>query len=187
MMQQIHSDFDPFELDKKFPVSFSLESIATLIVPMKDPLSDCRREYDSMSTEKCDDSCCYDSVDINVDKLSSAGSYLIICEDCECNSKSQGSDVQGFLTSRAGKSITTHSDQISGKGESRARGSEDENKTEADNSSKCRFTVTEEADIAHHERDSVGVSVDQRELAGSRTDFDTLYSNDSGIECGSTN
>lgn len=76
-------DFDPFEFHEKFPVSFSLESIATVIVPMgKYPLSNWRSECSSIIDS-------HTSSTDQVNKPSCSGSYLNICEDCKCKSSNK--------------------------------------------------------------------------------------------------
>lgn len=186
-------DFDPFEFDKKFPVSLSLESIATLLVPMgKYPSSDCRSECDSIGD--CDDIICSTDVQVeknlySLDKPTSSDSYLNICEDCKCKSNGnqvcECSNLQRFLTSQTERNSTTHFERIS---TDKSLDNTYTGKSEVDIPSKCRITVIEVADvITHHheeetERDSVEGTTAQRELANPGTGFDVH--NDSGIDCG---
>lgn len=82
MLQKVHIDFDPVDCIEKFPMGLSLESIATVTVPMGEyQLCNWRSECNSIWK--------YDGHTAWVDKFSSSGSYLNICEECKCKSNNK--------------------------------------------------------------------------------------------------
>lgn len=80
-LQKAHIDFN-----YKFPVTLSLDSIVTVTVPMGNHLLSSWRSESNSSIWKYDGHS--SSTDL-VNKLSSSGSYLSICEDCKCKSNNK--------------------------------------------------------------------------------------------------